>query len=140
MPTQPTPGRTLVTRRAVVDIVRTATLGSYGVTGFAGNHVQLFLGGLGLVRPGIVLRLDDGLDIGLDLTVAYGVPIAEVARQVDSAVRYAVQLALGREVRRLTIHIGGLRLGPAGAPPAAVHADPEAIRPRDLADSGADVA
>ena len=140
MPTQPTPGRTLVTRRAVIDIVRTATLGSYGVTGFAGNPVQLFLGWLGLVRPGIVLRLDDGLDIGLDLTVAYGVPIAEVARQVDSAVRYAVQLALGREVRRLTIHIGGLRLGPAGAPPATLHADPAPVRPRDLADSGTDVA
>ena len=140
MPTQPTPGRTLVTRRAVIDIVRTATLGSYGVTGFAANPVQLFLGRLGFVRPGIVLRLDDGLDIGLDLTVAYGVPIAEVARQVDSAVRYAVQLALGREVRRLTIHIGGLRLGPVGAPPAALHPDPAAMRPGDLADSGTDVA
>ncbi len=140
MPTQPTPGRTLVTRRAVIDIVRTATLGSYGVTGFAANPVQLFLGRLGFVRPGIVLRLDDGLDIELDLTVAYGVPIAEVARQVESAVRYGVQLALGREVRRLTIHIGGLRLGPVGALPVAVHADPTVIRPRDLADSGTDVA
>lgn len=140
MPTQPTPGRTLVTRRAVVDIVRTATLGSYGVSGFAGNPFQLALGRLGLVQPGIVLRLHHGLDIELDLTVAYGVPIAEVARQVESAVRYAVQHALDREVRRLTIHVGGLRFGPVGAPPAAAHADPEAIRPRDLADSGTDLA
>ena len=31
MPTEPIPGRSLVTRRAVVDIVRTATLGSYGI-------------------------------------------------------------------------------------------------------------
>ena len=37
VPTQPTAGRTLVTRRAVIDIVRTATLGSYGVTGFAAS-------------------------------------------------------------------------------------------------------
>ena len=34
---RPTPGRSLVTGRALDDIVRTATLGSYGVTGFAGD-------------------------------------------------------------------------------------------------------
>ena len=38
MPSDPIPGRSLVTRRAVADIVRTAVLGSYGVTGFAAMH------------------------------------------------------------------------------------------------------
>ena len=72
--------------------------------------------------------------------MAYGVPVAEVARQVDSAIRYAIRRALDREVRRLTIHIDGLRFGPGGAPPSVVHADPDAIGPRELADSGTDVA
>ena len=43
VPTHPTasiPGRSLVTRRALTDIVRAATLGSYGVTGFAGGTGQ----------------------------------------------------------------------------------------------------
>ena len=138
--TQPKSGRSLVTRQAVVDLVRTATLGSYGVTGFAGRPHERLLERLGLAQPGIAVHLGDRLDIELDLTVAYGVPVAEVARQVDSAVRYALGHALGRDVRRLTIHIDGLRFGPGGAPPSVVHADPGAVGPRDLADSGTDVA
>jgi uncharacterized alkaline shock family protein YloU len=140
VPTQPTPGRSLVTRRAVVDLVRTATVGSYGVTGFAGRPLDRLLGRLGLTQPGIAVHIDDELDIELDLLVAFGVPVAEVARQVDSAVRYSLRRALDREVRRLTIHIAGLRFGPGGDPPTVVHPSADAIRPRDLADSGTDVA
>jgi uncharacterized alkaline shock family protein YloU len=140
MPDRSTPGRTLVTRRAVVDIVRTATQGSYGVTGFAADPVRRMLGRLGFGQPGIVVRLEGGIAVDLDLTVAYGVPIAEVARQVDSAVRYAIRQTLAREVVHLAIHVDGLRFGPTAAPPIALVTDREAIRPRDLADSGTDVA
>ena len=140
MPTQPTPGRSLVTRRALVDMIRAATLGSYGVTGFAASPFARLLGVVGLRQPGVGLRLDDGLEIELDLTVAYGVPIAEVARQVDSAVRYSLRRGLGREVARLTIHVGGLRFSPGTAPPSVVPVIPSAIGPRDLANSGTDVA
>jgi uncharacterized alkaline shock family protein YloU len=140
VPTQPTPGRSLVTRRAVVDLVRAATVGSYGVTGFAVSPLDRLLGRLGLTQPGIAVHYDDELDIELDLLIAFGVPVAEVARQVDSAVRYSLRRALDREVRRLTIHVAGLRFGPGGAPPAAVYPPGDAIGPRDLADSGTDVA
>lgn len=140
MPLNPTPGRSLVTRHAVLDLVRTATLGSYGVTGFAAGPVERIIGALGLTQPGIGLRLDAALEIELDLTVAFGVPVAEVARQVDSAIRYTIRRSLGREVARLTIHIEGLRVSPGAPPPSIVPADPSAIRPRDLADSGTDVA
>ena len=140
LPTQPTAGRSLVTRQAVVDLVRMATLGSYGVTGFAGRPLERLLDRLGLVHSGIAVHLSDALDIELDLTVAFGVPVAEVARQVDSAVRYTVRRALGREVGRLTIHIDAIRFGPGGAPPSILRVDPDATGPRDLADSGTDVA
>ena len=139
MPSIPTHGRSLVTRQAVLDLIRTATLTSYGVTGFAASPLERLMGRLGVGQPGIALRVDAGLEIELDLTVAYGVPVAEVARQVDSAVRYALRRGLAREVGRLTIHVDGLRVAP-GAPPILVPADPRAIRPRDLADSGTDVA
>ena len=121
-------------------MIRAATLGSYGVSGFAASPFERLLGRIGLRQPGIQLRLDDGLEIELDLTVAFGVPIAEVARQVDSAVRYSLRRALSREVARLTIHVGGLRFSPGVAPPAVVPAPAGAIGPRDLADSGTDVA
>ena len=155
MPTHPTaatPGRSLVTRRALTDIVRAATLGSYGVTGFAGS------GGLGrlsewagLGPTGIRIGLADELTVDLDLTVAHGLPIAEVARQVDSAVRYAIRRALGREIARLTIHVDGLRTGPKDAVPQGLKAAPRArsgrrrkgeptIAPDELAASGTDVA
>jgi len=140
VPPNPILGRSLVTRQAVLDLIRTAALGSYGVTGFAAGPLQRLLGRLGVAQPGMRLRLDAGLEIELDLTVAYGVPVAEVARQVDSAVRYAIRRGLGRQVARLTIHVDGLRVAAGGAPPSIVPADPSAIRPRDLADSGTDVA
>jgi uncharacterized alkaline shock family protein YloU len=140
VPPEQTTGRSLVTRRAIVDIVRNATLGSYGVTGFAGGPIARLLDRLDLSRPGLRVRLEDGLDLELDLDVALGVPVAEVARQVDSAIRYAVRRALDLEIRRLVIHVDGLRVQPAGEPPAVVHEDPTVIRPRDLADSGTDVA
>jgi len=140
VPTQSVPGRSVVTRRALVDIIRAATLGSYGVTGFAVGPLERLLGWLAARQPGIHVRLDDGLDIELDLTVAYGVPVAEVARQVDSAVRYALRRSLAREVGRLTIHVGGLRFSPGVVPPVVLAETPGAIGPRELADSGTDVA
>ena len=82
-----------------------------------------------------------GSTIELDLTVAYGVPIAEVARQVDSAVRYAIRRALGREVDRLTIHVDGAARTRRRRAAGTVRRDPtDASAPRDLADSGTDVA
>jgi uncharacterized alkaline shock family protein YloU len=155
VPTASTPGRSIVSRRAVIDIVRTATLGSYGVTGFGGGMVGRLLERLGFSQPGIrVSFVDDtlsetpteapasaervSLTIDLGLTVAYGVPIAEVARQVDSAVRYALRRALGREVSRLTIHVDGLSYQPGDLPATAVAQS--GVRADDLAASGTDVA
>ena len=154
-----TPGRSIVTRRAVVDIVRTATLGSYGVTGFAAGPAGRLLERLGLAQPGIRVGfggdIDDaapgakpetagrppGLDritVDLDITVAFGVPVAEVARQVDSAVRYALRKALERDVDRLTIHVDGLRYHPGGIPAqraaaAGARGDDPAARDTDVA-------
>ena len=140
MSTDATPGRALVTRRAVVDVIRTATLGSYGVTGFAASLPERVLGAAGFGQPGIRVELGERLEIELDLTVAYGLPVAEVARQVDSAVRYAIGRALERDVARLTIHVEGLRYQPGGLPPAVDPADPHAVSSAQLADSGTDVA
>ena len=148
MPTNPTPGRSLVTRRAVVDVVRAATLGSYGVTGFAGGWLGRLRELFGLGQPGIVVTFGPppaagvtrpDLTIDLDLTVAYGLPIAEVARQVDSAVRYSIRNALGRDVTRITIHVDGLRYQPGDLPATPQH-DPNAVTTDDLAASGTDVA
>jgi uncharacterized alkaline shock family protein YloU len=139
VPDEPIPGRALATRRAVMDIVRAATLGSYGVAGFAGGPIERALAFLEGRPPGLHVDVSDGeLAIRLDLRVAYGLPVAEVARQVDSAIRYGIRRAVGREVDRLQIRVGGLN-APVGTPPPPrpPNAGPGAS---DLADSGTDVA
>ncbi|MFL5777717.1 MAG: Asp23/Gls24 family envelope stress response protein [Chloroflexota bacterium] len=136
----PTRGRALVTRRAVSDIVRMATLGSYGVTGFAGGLSGRIVERIGLGQPGLHVVLGPPLEVDLDLTIAYGLPVAEVTRQVDSAVRYAVRRALGRGVDRLTINVRGLRFQPGGHLPEVSVSESGIIPPGELADSGMDVA
>jgi len=139
VPDRPIGGRALVTRRAVIDIVRGVTLGQYGVAGFTGSWADRVLGWIEN-RPG-GLRVSvagGGLAIRMHLRVAQGLPIAEVARQVDHAVRHAIRTALGREVDQLSIRVASLEVHPGGEPPAPPsHPGPG---PSDLADSGTDVA
>ena len=136
----PVPGRSLVTTRAIRDLVRSATMSVYGVSGFTGGGpIGRLLERFSLASPGIHLETGATLAVDLQLTVAYGLPIAEVARQVESGVRYTLLHALGREPDRVTIRIGRLRrehgIAPGGAHPAS--RDPH---PSDLAASGTDVA
>jgi uncharacterized alkaline shock family protein YloU len=114
MPERSVAGRSIVTRRAIADIVRIAVQGSYGVTGFSDpSFRRRLLRWIGLDRPGIRLNTTGGLNLDLYVTVAVGVPVAEVARQVDSAVRYSLRQTVGAEVTSLSIHVGGLRYQPA---------------------------
>ena len=75
----------------------------------------------------------------LRLTVAYGLPIAEVARQVESSVRYTLRHALDREPDRVSIRIGRL-VHQHGIAPAPEPASRRSPGPSDLAASGTDVA
>jgi uncharacterized alkaline shock family protein YloU len=135
MSEQRLPGRSLATRRAIVDIIRPAVSGSYGVLGFAEPRLwRRMLRVAGTPEPGIRVSLHDGIAIDLHLSVAYGLPVAEVARQADSAVRYAVRRALGREVQRLTVHVGGLRFQPV--PPRPFQVPPNAAAAASVGEPG----
>jgi uncharacterized alkaline shock family protein YloU len=124
MPEHSVAGRSFVTRRAIVDIVRTAVQSSYGVTGFSDpSFGRRLLRWVGLDRPGIKLTTENGVALDLYLNVAFGIPVAEVARQVDSAVRYSLRRIVGVEVAELAIHIDGLRFQPGAAAPDAAPLD-----------------
>lgn len=139
MPDDRLPGQALATRRAVTDIVRTVTLGSYGVVALGGSMLARWLAVLTGRPAGIRVSLaGGGIAIDLRLRVAHGVPIAEVARQVDSAVRFAIRRALRREVDRLTIRVAALEVRPASQPPRPPASS--GTGSSDLADSGTDVA
>jgi uncharacterized alkaline shock family protein YloU len=110
--------------------VRAAVSSSYGVTGLADDDlVQRVLARLGIRPPGVLVRLSGGIQVELRILVAAGVPIAEIARQVDSAVRYSVRRAIGREIGSVTIRVGGLRF--EGAPMPQPMSDPVSIDVRD---------
>jgi uncharacterized alkaline shock family protein YloU len=139
VPEEPMPGQALATRRAITDIVRTVTLGSYGVVDVGGPRLSRWLGWLFGRPSGVRVSLDgDRIEIDLRLRVAHGVPIAEVARQVESAVRFAVRRAVRREVDRLSIRVAALAVRPGSEPPRSAGTSPTGQS--DLADSGTDVA
>jgi uncharacterized alkaline shock family protein YloU len=120
MPERLVTGQSLVTRRAIFDIVRSAVQSSYGVTGFSDpSFGRRILGLAGLDRPGIRLDTEGGLALELYVKVAYGMPVAEVARQVDSAVRYELRRMVGVEVASLTVHVDGLGYQPTSVQRAA---------------------
>lgn len=120
MPERSVAGSSIVTRRAIVDIVRTAVQSSYGVIGFSDPSVgRRLLRWLGLDRPGVRLTTEDGLRVDVYITVAGGVPVAEVARQVDSAVRYSIKRMIGAEVAALRVHVGGVVSQPETVHPEA---------------------
>ena len=107
----PLPGHALVTRRAVSDLVRQAAATSYGVVGFTNPDLRTRL--QSLLRyspPGVSVGSCRRSTSGSRCGSAFGVPIAEVASNVESAVRYALHQALGRDVDSLVIHVGGLQV------------------------------
>jgi uncharacterized alkaline shock family protein YloU len=110
----------LVSRRAICQVVRAALASSYGVTGLIDDGILPgILASLRLRPTGVLVRIGDGIRVELRILVAAGVPVAEVARQVDSAVRYAVGQAIGREIEQVTIYVGGLRVEAGSMPQPA---------------------
>ena len=142
LPTSVSPeaGQSFVSKRAIAQVVRAAVSGSYGVTGLVDDGVLAgSLARLGLRRPAILVRISGGLRVELRILVAAGVPVAEVARQVDSAVRYSVRRAIGRELEQVTIFVGGLRVEAAPMPRHVAALQPADAEddPRDTPDASA---
>ena len=140
MPTAQIPGHALVTRRALTDVARSAALRAYGVTGFGGGGLLgRVLDRLGLRTRGVRVALRDGeIRVSLQVSIAHGLPIAEVARQVEASVRYGLREAVGQEPASVSIRVASLREQPGR--PLARPADSDLVGPSELAVSGTDVA
>src|ERR1039457_7230745 len=81
-------GQSLVSRRAISQIVRAAVSSSYGVTGLADDGLlHGILARLGVRPPGVLVRVEGGLRVELRVLVAAGGPVAAEARQAASAQR-----------------------------------------------------
>ena len=135
----PVPGRSLVTRRAIRDLVRSATLSV--VRRLRASPAAARSAGCSSASaspsPGLHLEVGDELtvDLHLDRRVRPARSPRSPARST-LAVRYAIAHALGREPDRVSIRIGRLRHehGDRRRPPSRRPRATRALRPRGQRD------
>lgn len=114
---RPATGRSVATRRAIEEIVATAARASYGIAGLGGRGFQeRFVRSVTGREPAVTVLDTVPLSITVHVQVAFGLPVAEVARQLDSAIRHAVRKVIGREVADLTVDVAGLEYRPGNRP------------------------
>lgn len=107
-------GKIEVAPRAIATIAANAVSQSYGVVGMAPHTLRE--GVAKVLRQqdahrGVVVRIgDDDIAIDLYVILEYGTRIAEVARNVQENVRYAVEQALSMPVARVNVRVQGLRM------------------------------
>ncbi len=109
-------GRIEVSPQIIALIAEEAALQCYGIVGLASRRRQgIWTRFLPTTKGagGVVVRVEDGERILLELYVIieYGTRISEVARNVMSNVKFAVEQALGIPVARIDVNVQGIRLG-----------------------------
>jgi uncharacterized alkaline shock family protein YloU len=107
-------GKIEVAPRAIATIAAHAVGRSYGVVGMAPHTLRA--GVAQALRhedahKGVEVRIgNDEIAIDLYVILEYGTRIAEVARNIQENVRYAVERALGMPVARVNVRVQGLRM------------------------------
>ncbi len=107
-------GRVEVSRHVVATIAGHAAAECYGVVGMAARGL----------RDGLAERLhrenvhrgvevdvrDDGIAISLYVVVEFGTRVSEVAHNLASSVRYAVERTLGLPVLEVNVNVQGIHV------------------------------
>jgi uncharacterized alkaline shock family protein YloU len=108
-------GKIEVAPRAIATIAARAVGQSYGIVGMAPHTLREGVAHVLHQRDahkGVEVRIaGDEIEIDLYVIMVYGTRIAEVARNVQDNVRYAVERALGMPITRVNVRVQGLRTG-----------------------------
>ena len=108
-------GRIEVSPMAIASLASQAVLESYGVVGMATK--DLARGIVEILQPashrrGVDIHIDSNhIAIDLYVVIEYGTPIATIARNIQSAVKYTVERALSVPVEAVNVHVQDLRVG-----------------------------
>ncbi|HEX9988760.1 MAG TPA: Asp23/Gls24 family envelope stress response protein [Chloroflexia bacterium] len=107
-------GKIEVSPRAISHMASRAAQSCYGVVGLASRHARPGLAEL-LRREeeykGVVVTFSgDRVVIDLYVVIEYGTRISEVARNIMSSVRFAVESALGVPVVQVNVNVQGIRV------------------------------
>lgn len=106
-------GSIQIQRDAIASIACQSTLQSYGVVGLAPKNLaenlrQLFRKD---AKFGVDVDYDhDGLVIDLYIVVEYGLRIKTITSSIANSVKYNVEKTVGLPVRRINVHVRGLRI------------------------------
>jgi len=106
-------GSILIQKDAIASIARQSTLQSYGVVGLApknlGENIRQMI--VKDAKYGVEVAYDhDGLVINLYIVVEYGTRIKSITSSIASSVKYNVEKTVGLPVRRINVHVRGLRI------------------------------
>ena len=108
-------GKIEVSPTAIASLASQAVLECYGVVGMATK--DLASGIVEILAPashrrGVDISIEDGcIVIDLYVVIEYGTPIATVARNIQSVVKYTVERALSERVDAVNVHVQDLRVG-----------------------------
>ena len=106
-------GSIMIQRDAIASIARQSTLQSYGVVGLSPKNLgenlrQVFKKD---AKYGVDVTYDhDGLIIDLYIVVEYGIRIKTITSSIANSVKYNVEKTVGLPVRRINVHVRGLRI------------------------------
>lgn len=107
-------GKIEVSPRAISHLASRAAQSSYGVVGFASRHARP--GWAELLRreevyKGVDVNITEGnVIIDLYVIIEYGTRISEVARNIMSNAKFAVETALGVSVVQVNVNVQGIRV------------------------------
>ncbi len=106
-------GSIYILPQAIKTVARNAALQSYGVISLApaspAETVSRFFkkeADVGI----LVNSEEDGVSLELNLIIEYGLRIKSVADSVAESVKYSVEKTMGIPVKRVDVHVRGLRI------------------------------
>jgi uncharacterized alkaline shock family protein YloU len=106
-------GSILIQKDAIASIARQSTLQSYGVVGLAPKNIFESIRQF-LIRDGkygVDVEYDhDGILINLFIIVEYGTRIKSITSSIVNSVKFNVEKTVGLPVRRINVHVRGLRI------------------------------
>lgn len=107
-------GRINVSPTAIASLASQTVLECYGVVGMA--RKDLASGIVEILQPashrrGVDIQIDDDrIMVDLYVVIEYGTRIAVVARNIQSAVKYALERSLSVPVFAINVHVQDLRV------------------------------
>jgi len=107
-------GKVEILPTAIASLASQAVLECYGVVGMATK--DLARGIVEILQPsshrrGVDVKIDNQqIEIDLFVVVEYGTPIATVAGNIQSVVKYTVEKSLGVPVTAVNVHVQDLRV------------------------------